>query len=99
MPKAVEKPKDTKAILELEKQLAEPTDLFRNGGGFTVSVIFLPDISKPKEAQIIVKTGDGAKIDTFKVSIAQAWDAFHHTTQYSEKLLGFLAPGRQKKGK
>ena len=96
MTKAVEKPKDTEAILELEKQLAEPSDLFRNGGGFTVSVIFAPDMKNPKTAHITVKTGDGAKIDTFKVPADKAWDAFHHTTQYSEKLLQFLGG---KKGK
>ena len=99
MTKAVEKPEDTQALLELERQLAETTDLYRNGGGFGVSVIYLPDMVKPKEAQIIVKTGDGAKIDDFKVPIAKAWDAFTHTTQYSKKLSEFLVPGRQKKGK
>ncbi len=97
MTKAVEKPNDTKTILELEKQLAEPADLFRNGGGFTVSAIFVPDLKKPKEAHITIKTGDGAKIDDFKVPTNKALDAFNHTTQYSEKLLKFL--GGKAKGK
>jgi hypothetical protein len=97
MTKAVEKPDDTKALLDLEKQLEEPADLHRDGGGFSVSAILLPDLKKPKQAQIIVKTGDGAKIDTFKVPIDKALDAFHHTSQYSEKLLEYL--GGTKKGK
>jgi hypothetical protein len=101
MPKAVEKPDDTKALLALEKQLEEPADLHRNGGGFTVSAIFLPDLKTPTEVQIDVKTGDGAKIDSFKVPVGEdnidkVLDAFHHTTQHSEKLLAFL--GGAKKG-
>lgn len=97
MTQAVEKPDDTQALLELEKQLADPADLYREEGGFTVSVIFLPDLKKPKEAQVSVKTRDGAKIDNFKVPADKAWEAFNHTTQFSEKLLEFL--GGTKKGK
>lgn len=98
MTKAVEKPEDTKVLLELEKQLDSTADLHREGGGFTVSAIFLPDLKKPKEAQIVIKTGDGAKIDAFRVPAAQVWDVFHHPTQHSEPLLEFLG-GKKKKGK
>ena len=92
-----EKPEDTKKLLALEKQLADDAYLHRDGGGFQVSLFLLPSIDNPKTAKLEVKTGDGAKIDTIKVELDKAWDAFHHTTQYSEKLLEFLGGKKKEK--
>lgn len=102
MTEAVTRPKDTETIKRLEKDLLADVpgalcDLYREGGGFTVGIILLPDIKRPTEAHVTVLDGEGAKIDIFTVPADKAHDAFHHTTQYSEPLLLFLGGKEQKK--
>lgn len=115
MAKAAMPPKDQdnteEAIQQLEASLADVpdslADLYRDGGGYSIGMIFLPELSKPTEVQVVIKgsAGEGSsrsEVDSFKVTLdkenpgTHAMDILNHPTNYSEKLLVYLG-GKEKK--
>lgn len=78
-------------------------DLTREGGGYTINVIYLPELAKPTEAHVTIlgagKDGDKPVLDTLKgVELDKVWDVLDHPTKYSEGLLLYLG-GKERKAK
>lgn len=69
-------------------------DLQRDGGGYHVQLIFLPDLKKPEEAHITLFFG--AEIESFTVPFDNYKDVYFHPCGYSAKLRDYLAPPKGK---
>lgn len=103
MVKAATKPAKGKGLLE--EVPGELADLHRDGGGFNVSIVLLPDIATPREAHVTVRTEKTNVLDTFTAELnpdnpgAQIMDLLHHTSTHSVKLRNHLTGREEPKKK
>ena len=91
MAEAAVKPDPNEARDLLAQVPTELADLSRDGGGYKVQVIYLPDIETPETAHVTVLDEKGNVIDTMNVPAKQGLDVFRHPAHYSRALSDFLA--------
>lgn len=74
----------------------ELADMSRQFGGYSINVIYLPELKAPTEAHFVVLgAGDTpTKLDEFTISLGdnpnQVLEILDHPTRYSEALLVYL---------
>lgn len=91
---------DSPAVDLLSQVPITLADLSRDGGGYSIQVIYLPDIEHMAdtgaEAHITIIGGKGETLDTLTIPAAEGVVAFRHPSGYSHKLRDYLAPPKGK---
>lgn len=66
-------------------------DLFEQKTGYSVRVIYLPDLKAPESAHVVILNGDNKPIDTITdLPLDQVMDAFRYPQRYSGALRDYL---------